>query len=320
MKKIAVLTSGGDAPGMNACIYTIFQTCKLNKIKLYGINRGYAGLIENDIFEITRDNIVNINGLGGSFLGTSRSKAFETDGGKKMSAKNLEKWGIDCLIAIGGDGTFSGLHSFSKYFPNVVGIPGTIDNDLGYTERTIGFDTAVNNATNSIDIIRQTMETNRRISIIETMGRHCGMIALYSASAGNADIVITREKPKTYEEIKEMVIDQLKMGNNAPCIVVAEKLLDVHKIAERLEDELSIESRGIVLGYIQRGGAPTVADRILAMRYGVEAVNRAKQGEFGCVLGLNENSILSVSLEDFKNYKPQFDEELYNEFCARNSL
>ena len=319
MKKIAILTSGGDAPGMNSCIYTIFQMCKLNDIELYGVRRGYAGLIEGDIFKIESDNVSNINNLGGSFLGTSRCKAFETKGGRKMAGQNLETLGIDCLIAIGGNGTFAGLDAFREVFPNVIGVPGTIDNDLGYTERTIGFDTAVNNAVDSIDIIRQTMLTNCRISIIETMGRNCGLIALYSATASNADIVITKEKPKTYEEIKHLVLQQLEMGNVAPTLVVAEKLMDVHELATNLEHELSVESRGIVLGYIQRGGSPTVADRILAMRYGVEAVKFAVEEKFGTMLGLNNNEIKGFDLKDFKKFDAKFDEQLYNEFCARNS-
>ena len=318
MKKIAVLTSGGDAPAMNACLYTIFQTCAINGIDLYGVRRGYAGLIEGDIFLIDKMFVSNINNLGGSVLGTSRCKAFETVGGRKMALENLNKLGIECLIAIGGDGTYAGLRSFLADGAKVIGLPGTIDNDLGYTERTIGFDTAVNNAVDAIDIIRQTMLTNHRISLIETMGRHCGMIALHSAVASNADVVITRERNKSYEQLRNLVEGQLKLGNVAPCVVVAEKLMNVHEVATRLENELSIESRGIVLGYVQRGGSPTVADRILAMRYGVEAVRCAMAEKFGVALGLNKNVITQTNLADIPSFEPIFDAHLYDEFCERN--
>ena len=320
MKKIAVLTSGGDAPAMNACLYTIFQTCAINGIELYGVRRGYAGLIEGDIFLIDKMFVSNINNIGGSVLGTSRCKAFETIGGRKMALENLNKLGIECLIAIGGDGTYAGLRAFMLDGAKVIGLPGTIDNDLGYTERTIGFDTAVNNAVDAIDIIRQTMLTNHRISVIETMGRHCGMIALHSAVASNADVVITRERNKTYEQLRDLVEGQLKLGNVAPCVVVAEKLMNVHEVATRLENELSIESRGIVLGYVQRGGSPTVADRILAMRYGVEGVRCAMNGKFGIALGLNKNIITQTNLEDISSFAPIFDAHLYDEFCERNKF
>lgn len=318
MKKIAVLTSGGDAPAMNSCLYTIFQTCMVNGIELYGVRRGYAGLIEGDIFLIDKLFVSNINNIGGSVLGTSRCKAFETLGGRKMALENMKKLGIDCLIAIGGDGTYAGLRAFMANGANVIGLPGTIDNDLGYTERTIGFDTAVNNAVDAIDMISQTMLTNHRISVIETMGRNCGMIALHSAVASNADIVITRERNKKYEELRDLIEGQLKSGNVAPCVVVAEKLMNVHEVATRLETELGIESRGIVLGYVQRGGSPTVADRILAMRYGVEAIRCAMEGKYGVALGLNKNIITQTNLVDIPSFEPMFDAHLYDEFCERN--
>lgn len=320
VKNIAILTSGGDAPGMNSCIYSVFQTCALNGINLYGVRRGYSGLIEGDIVKLKYDDVRDINNLGGSFLGTSRCKEFETPEGRQSAMQNLQKQKIDCLIAIGGDGTFTGLIEFAKIYPNVIGIPGTIDNDMGYTERTIGFDTAVNNAVDAIDIIKQTMKANRRISVIETMGRHCGMIALHSATAGNASIVVTSERNKTEQEIKELVVKQLKRGNPAPTIVIAEKLLDVKKLAENLEKELGVEARGIVLGYIQRGGSPTVSDRITAMRFAVESVHSALNQQFGFVLGIRANKIIREPLNSFKSYQPYFDAELFDEFCARNKI
>ncbi len=320
IKRIAVLTSGGDAPGMNACIYSMFQTCVLNNVALYGVRRGYSGLIEGDLYKLKYEDVRNINNIGGSFLGTSRCKEFETLEGRQKALEILQKNKIDCLIAIGGDGTFSGLIELEKIYPNVIGIPGTIDNDLGYTERTIGFDTAVNNAVNAIDIIQQTMIANRRISIIETMGRHCGLIALHSATAGNASIVVTSEKPKTEEELEELIKKQVKRGNLAPCVVVAEKLFDVNALARRLEKNLGIEARGIVLGYIQRGGSPTVSDRILAMRYAVESVTNAITKKFGFVLGLRADKIIKESLNNFKNFSPNFEEELFEQFCARKKI
>ena len=171
-----------------------------------------------------------------------------------------------------------------------------------------------------IDIIQQTMIANRRISIIETMGRHCGLIALHSATAGNASIVVTSEKPKTEEELEELIKKQVKRGNLAPCVVVAEKLFDVNALARRLEKNLGIEARGIVIGYIQRGGSPTVSDRILAMRYAVESVTNAIAKKFGFVLGLRADKIIKESLNNFKNFSPNFEEELFEQFCARKKI
>ncbi len=302
MKKIAVLTSGGDSPGMNACIRAIVRTAQYHNIAAFGIRRGYQGLIENDIIELDARMVGGIISKGGTVLGTARSKEFMTVEGRKKAYENLKKHGIDAIVACGGDGTFTGASVFMKEYTDIaiVGTPGTIDNDLYGTDYTIGYDTALNTAMEAIDKIRDTADAHNRLFFVEVMGRDAGFIALRSGIATGAEAILVPE----IRTVKEELIEDLKKSyelKNGSCIVVMAEGDDAghaYQLLEMVRGKIPYEDiRVVVLGHIQRGGSPSCFDRVLASRLGIAAVEALVKGKKGIMLGQNGLKIAEVPFE-----------------------
>lgn len=298
MERLGIICSGGDSQGMNACVKTIVSICETHKILPIAIRRGYQGLIENDMMFLNKEMVHNIENLGGCYIKVSRSKEFLTQSGIKTAVNNLIKNQIDALVVIGGEGSFKGAEALKKRGVNVICVPATVDNDLFYTDFCLGFDTAVNNAVKAIDNIRQTMEANNRILVVETMGRECGSIAINTALATTANSVAMRELKTDIKDIVNDVKYALSIGVDCPLVVMAEKMkYTVDDVKTALEKALKVEVRTCVLGYIQRGGAPSVTDRNLAIKYGITAVELALQNKFGVAIGMKNGEVMAMSLE-----------------------
>ena len=272
MKKIAVLTSGGDAPGMNACLANLFILSNRKGFELIGIKEGFIGLVNNDFVTLTKEHITNIYSLGGSILKTGRSEEFLLESGRQKALNNLKNNDIDTLIVIGGNGSYRGAQKLAELGVKIIALPGTIDNDLNYTEKSLGFDTAVNNSVTAIDKIRDTMLSNNRGVVIEVMGRRSGDIALFAATASNADAVVVKEVSKTKNQVLEKVQLAIKRGVDNPTVIVSENILNVKKLAKDLEAKTGKPFKTTILGYIQRGGNPTVFDRNYAMELAVKTI------------------------------------------------
>lgn len=317
--RIAVLTSGGDSQGMNAAVSIIVRVATQKGIEVLGVKNGYQGLIDNNFQVLTNEDVVAISHLGGTFLGTARCEEFKTQEGVEKGIENLKKNGVDALIVIGGDGSFKGVCALNKYRIKTIAIPATIDNDISYTDRCLGFDTAVNNAVHSIESIKQTMAALNRCSIIEVMGRHCGDIALYCASATAADVLALPEKPTTEEEVIEKIKMCIESGKKSPTVIVAEHMFDVEKLAKKVQEQLNIETKSCVLGYIQRGGSPSVYDRTLAVQMGVKAVDLVARGEFNRAIGIKGHTVIDVDMETALNSETNFNYDLLNIFISMNS-
>ncbi len=295
IKKIAVLTSGGDAPGMNAAIRAVVRTAIYHKLEVYGIRRGYEGMIDGDIYKMVTTDVSNIIQRGGTILKTARSKAFTTPEGRKKAYEQLRQHHIDGLVLIGGDGTFKGAHTFfSEYQLPAIGIPGTIDNDIAGTDYTIGFDTAVNTAVDAIDKIRDTAEAHDRLFIVEVMGRDAGYIAVNSGIACGAEDILVPEETTDIQHILQRINFDNRRKKLVRIIVVAEGddfgggLALQEKIKERFP---GLEVRTAILGHIQRGGAPLFFDRVQASRMGYAAVNALIAGEKQMMVGLQHQEI-----------------------------
>lgn len=291
MKKIAVLTSGGDAPGMNAAIRAVVRTAIFHDLEIWGIRRGYQGLIEGDIFQMRATDVSNIISRGGTILKTARSKDFLTEEGRKKAYQQLTDRGIEGLILIGGDGTFRGaVEFFRQYSIPAVGLPGTIDKDLAGTDFTIGFDTAVNTAVEAIDKIRDTAEAHNRLFIVEVMGRDAGYIALYSGLACGAEDILIPEVVTDVDEVMSRIADDERRKKTVHILVVSEGD-DMKGGAPALFEKIKrdfpkLDTRMCVLGHIQRGGSPTCADRILASRLGYAAVTGLLEGKTQSMIGI----------------------------------
>lgn len=321
IKRIAVICSGGDSQGMNTCIKTIVNVCTVHNIEVYAFNRGYQGLIENDIIKLNNEMVENIGHLGGCFIKVARSKEFLEQEGKQKAFNNIYKNEIDGVILIGGNGSFHGALEFVKAGIPIIGIPGTIDNDLYYTDRTLGFDTAVNNAVKAIDNIKQTMLANSRGIVIRVMGRDCGAIALNVAVACNAHALSVKEVPKTIDQI----IDDLKVcmnnGVESPLVILNDYIeYSVEDVQKAMEKHLRIETRGSTLGYIQRGGSPSVEDRLLATQFGLTAVELLINGKTDLAVGVRNRNIISISLMQALQIKEEFDYSLYNQLRDLHGL
>ncbi|MBQ8043819.1 MAG: 6-phosphofructokinase, partial [Clostridia bacterium] len=271
IKTIGVLTSGGDAPGMNACIRAVVRTALSKGIKVKGIMRGYHGLIVDDIFDIDNRRFVSeIINRGGTILHTARCLEMTTPEGVAKAAEAVRNAAIDCLVVIGGDGSYRGALELSKLGVNVLCIPGTIDLDVASSDYTIGFDTAITTAMDAINKLRDTSTSHDRVSVVEVMGRRAGYIALWAGIAGGADIILTPEKPEDYniEEITNTVLKNKEIGKSHSLIVVAEGVGNVEEIAREIQTNTGIEARGTILGHLQRGGYPTALDRVHASMMG----------------------------------------------------
>lgn len=294
--KIGVFTSGGDAPGMNAAIRAVVRACTYYKKESYGIMRGYEGMIEGDIVKLGPRSVGNIIQRGGTILKSARSQEFRTPEGRKRAYDNLKKEGIDALVAIGGDGTFTGLHKFyQEYNVPSICIPGTIDNDIAGTDYTIGYDTATNTAVEAIDRIRDTAMSHSRLFFIEVMGRNSGYIAMNSAIAGGASAVIIPEDSMTFEDFYKLLGAGEKTNRKSNLVVVAEgsKIGDAESLAKQVAARSSYyDIKVTVLGHLQRGGSPTYFDRVLAARMGVAAVEGLLAGKNDSMVGVKDNKMV----------------------------
>jgi 6-phosphofructokinase 1 len=295
IKNIGILTSGGDSPGMNAAIRAAVRTCIYHGVDVYGIRRGYQGMIEGDIFKMQTTDVANIIQRGGTMLKTARSKEFMTDEGMQRAYDQLKKNNIQALVLIGGDGTFRGaVKFFEKFTIPAIGLPGTIDKDLAGTDYTIGFDTAVNTAIEAIDKIRDTAEAHDRLFIVEVMGRDAGYIALYSGIACGAEEILIPEQMTNIDDVLNRIDYDERRKKTVHILVVSEH--DDYGGAKEVQAAIAarfpgLDARSTVLGHIQRGGAPTAADRILASRLGYAAVNALLDGKSQCMVGVINGNV-----------------------------
>jgi 6-phosphofructokinase 1 len=299
IKTIGVLTSGGDAPGMNAAIRAVVRTALANGIAVKGIRRGYSGLLEEDIIEMDGKSVADIIQRGGTILYTARCKEFMTKEGQDKGAEICRKHGIDGLVVIGGDGSFQGAARLAERGINTVALPGTIDLDIACTDYTIGFDTAVNTAMESIDKVRDTSTSHERCSIIEVMGRNAGYIALWCGIANGAeDILITERYDHDEQRIINNIIEKRKVGKKHHIIVNAEGIGDSYGLAKRIEEATGMESRATIIGHIQRGGSPTCKDRVYASTMGAISVDLLCQGESNRVVGYRDGKFVNYDIQE----------------------
>lgn len=312
MKTIAVLTSGGDAPGMNAAIRAVVRMGLDKGLRVMGIQRGYSGLINGEISEMNRSSVADIIQKGGTILRTARSDEFRTEAGREKAAKVLKVFGIDGLVVIGGDGSFTGARLLSKLGVATVGIPGTIDNDLAYTDYTLGFDTAVNTVMDAINKLRDTSSSHERASVVEVMGRDCGDIALYAGIAGGAESVILPEKGYDENVICQMILKGKQRGKLHHLILLAEGVGGAGELAKNIQQVTGVETRATILGHIQRGGSPSAFDRILASRMGARAVEVLLEGKSARVIGIRGGQITDDDIDEALAMPRTFDEKLYD--------
>lgn len=314
IQRIGVLTSGGDSPGMNAAIRAVVRTAIYHKMQVFGIRRGYQGMIEGDIYEMKTTDVSNIIQRGGTILKTARSKAFMTDEGMEAAYKQLKKQGIEGLVLIGGDGTFRGAAAFFKQFDiPAVGLPGTIDKDLGGTDFTIGYDTALNTAVEAIDKIRDTAEAHDRLFIVEVMGRDAGYLALNSGIACGAEDILIPERNTNLKEMLARIARDERRKKTVHIIVVAEGddaggAADIDKhIKERFPD---LDTRTCILGHIQRGGAPSCSDRVLASRLGYAAVEAIRNGQTQVMAGIVNGALVYTPFEQAVKQHAEISKDL----------
>ena len=313
MERIAVLTSGGDAPGMNACVRAVVRTALNLKMDIYGVERGYAGLIKGEITRLGTRSVSDMIHKGGTFLKTARCPEFKDIEAQKKAAEALSAFGIEGLVVIGGDGTFRGAKDLSDNCGiKVVGIPGTIDNDLAYTDYTVGFDTSVNTALGAINNLRDTMHSHDRVCLLEVMGRACGDIALYSGVAGGAEYVLVPEVPYDLDVIASSIKKSYLRGKTSNMIILAEGAGNRDEIASYIQQKSGISVKVINLGYIQRGGSPNMSDRILAARFGYKAVELLRGDNDSCAIGIKDNKVITVSFDEAFKAQKKFDKRLYD--------
>ncbi len=299
VKRIGVLTSGGDAPGMNACVRAVVRTALHHGIECYGIRRGYNGLISGDIIKLDEKSIAHIINRGGTILYTARSKEFMTEEGQCKAVSTCKFLGLDGIVAIGGDGTFRGAHALYRHGINVVCIPATIDNDINCTNYSIGFDTAANTAIECIDKLRDTMQSHERCSVVEVMGRNAGYLAMYVGLAVGATAVLVPENPVDFErDVIEKIRQARFNGFTHYMIVVAEGAGSAADIAKRIKDAIDLDPRVTVLGHIQRGGCPTARDRVNATKMGFLAVELLLNGHSNRIICTNEGSFRDIEIDE----------------------
>ena len=298
-KRIGVLTSGGDAPGMNAAVRAVTRLAIAKGVEVMGIYNGYQGLIDGEIKPLHARDVSYIINRGGTMLYTARSAEFRTAEGQAKAAGVCKLLGLDGIVAIGGDGTFRGAQDLSKWGISVVGIPGTIDNDIVCTDYTIGFDTAANTAVECIDKLRDTMQSHERCSVVEVMGRHAGYLALYVGLAVGATAVLVPETEYDFEaHVAEKIRQARLMGKTNFMIVVAEGCVSAMKVGEQIKNELGLDPRVTILGHIQRGGSPTAKDRVIATRMGYEAVRVLAEGGTNRVIVIHSDQVSDLDIDE----------------------
>lgn len=312
MKTIAVLTSGGDAPGMNAAIRAVVRTAIENDMHILGINNGYEGLMTGDVVEMNLRSVSNIINRGGTILHSARSETFKTPEGQAKAAEMCKSLGIEGLIVIGGDGSFRGAQALARHGITCIGIPGTIDNDIACTDNTIGYDTAMNTVMDMVDKIRDTTESHSRCSVVEVMGRDAGFIALYAGIAVGATIILVPEFEYDFEkDVVEVMRHTIATGKRHFVVVVAEGCGDATEMAKLIEERTGIESRATILGHVQRGGSPTVRDRVLASRMGNYATRLLKYEERSCVVAENAGAIVDYPIDVALSMTKELDSNTY---------
>ena len=313
IRKIGVLTSGGDAPGMNAAIRAVVRESLHHGVQVYGIREGYAGIHQDAFVELNRKSVSDVINRGGTFLGSARFPEFKEESVRREAIEHLKKQDIDALIVIGGDGSFRGAKKLTEMGLPCIGIPATIDNDIPGTAYTIGCDTALNTIVDAIDRLRDTSASHKRISIVEIMGRYCGELTLRAAVAGGAEFVVVPEIEFDRNKLIEKIKAGIKKGKKHALVAVCEHVTDTGELAKYIEAETGHETRATVLGHIQRGGKPTARDRIMASRMGSFAVKLLLDGQSGrCVGQINSQLVHHDIIECINNMKQPFNQELYD--------
>lgn len=311
MKRIAVLTSGGDAPGMNAAIRAVVRSGIYHHLEVYGIRRGYAGLIQGDLQKFSQGSVGDIIHRGGTILYSARSEEFKETQGQEKALEQLNQFQIDGLIVIGGDGTFQGAKKLTTLGVPTIGVPGTIDNDIPGTDFTIGFDTAINTVIEAIDKIRDTASSHERTYVVEVMGRDAGDIALWSGVAAGAESILIPEVPHNIKDIVTKLKKSYERGKKHSIILVAEGIGSGVEIGEKIKEATGWETRVTVLGHIQRGGEPTAFDRVLASRMGAKAVELLLKGKHNQMVAVQKNKILGTDFDEASKQQHKPNMELY---------
>lgn len=312
IKRIGVLTSGGDAPGMNAAIRAVVRAGLHHNLEVFGIYSGYKGLFQNNIVALNRHSVSDVITRGGTFLGSARFPEFKDEAVRLKAVENLKLHGIDALVVIGGDGSYLGAMSLTEMGFPCIGIPGTIDNDIAGTDFTIGFDTALNVAVEAIDRLRDTCSSHNRISVVEIMGRHCGDLTSSAAVAGGAEYVIVPEVAFDQDELIQQIYAGMAKGKKHAIIAICENMCDANRLAKNIQDVTGRDTQATILGHIQRGGTPTAQDRIMASRMGARAVELLLEGQGGRCVGLQSNNIVHHDIIDcIKHLQRPFNEEMY---------
>ncbi len=314
IKSIGILTSGGDSPGMNAAIRAVTRAAIFSGMRVFGIYRGFRGLVTNEIEEFQTNSVSNIIKQGGTILKTARSEEFKTKEGRKCAYENLKKHNIDALVVIGGDGSLTGAGIFANEFDiPIVGLPGTIDNDLNGTDTTIGYDTALNTIMESMDRLRDTATSHERLFFVEVMGRNCGYLALNSAIASGAEAAIIPEISIEKDQLAELIDQGFRKSKNSSMVLVAEGEVTggAMKLAERVKKQYpAYDVRVTILGHLQRGGSPTAEDRILASRMGVAAIQAFQENQRNVMIGIRENEIVYVPFKRAIKKEREISDEL----------
>ena len=319
-KTIAVLTSGGDAPGMNAALRAVVRAGISYGMQVYGVRRGYNGLLNGDMFQMNLRSVSDIIHHGGTILYTARSPEFNTPEGVKKAADKCRAMGVDGVVVIGGDGSFRGARDLTHAGIPCIGVPGTIDNDIACTDYTVGFDTAMNTAMEMVDRLRDTTESHDRCSVVEVMGRRCGDLALHTGIAVGATTILVPEVPYDFERdvIQRMMFTQ-KTGKKHFIIIVAEGVGGTEELAKKIEAATGIETRATILGHVQRGGSPTLRDRVMASRMGFHAVELLDKGIGNRVVAFRESKVVDFDITEALDMKRVFDKDLY-EMALRISI
>ncbi|UJL45046.1 6-phosphofructokinase [Virgibacillus sp. NKC19-16] len=311
MKRIGVLTSGGDAPGMNAAIRAVVRKAIFQDIEVFGIKNGFQGLIEGNIEQMEIGSVGDMIQRGGTMLLSARSEEFKTEEGRQKAMEQLNKYGIEGLIIIGGDGSFRGAQKLTEQGYPCIGVPGTIDNDIAGTDFTIGFDTALNTIIEAIDKIRDTATSHERTYIIEVMGRDAGDLALWAGLSGGAESIIIPEKKEDFSDIVNRLKRGHERGKKHSIIIVAEGVGSGFDYGDRIQEATSLETRVTVLGHIQRGGSPTASDRVLASRLGANAVESLLAGKAGKMVGIQNNQLVDRDILEVLAEEHQINNDLY---------
>lgn len=311
IKKIAVLTSGGDAPGMNAAIRSVVRKAIYENIEVYGVSHGYNGLINNDIKKLGLGDVGDIIHRGGTKLYSARCDEFKTPEGQKKAAQNLKELGIEGLVVIGGDGSYIGAAKLAEQGIQTVGVPGTIDNDIAGTDVSIGYDTALNTIIDMIDRIRDTATSHERTFIVEVMGRDSGELALNSGLAAGAETILIPERDTQMKDVAERIQAGLDRGKKHSIIVVAEGVMSAEECSLELVKHINVETRISVLGHIQRGGKPSAQDRVLGSRLGAYAVTLLQEGRSSIGVGISRNELTAYDLAYVHEHKKEYDNSIY---------